>query len=159
MMRQEIPVLVRGVRNIVDKTYEKTLEFYYRNEFPEIEIDRLHIAPDSLCSEISSSRVKDSLKVGHNISNFVSSRVKQALESRLVEQYPIGVSGEMGSGKSHISKKLVEIAHSYGISCTHIDFDAITHDIYSISLVDPIYVNAREKIRATFGDEVMTKDG
>lgn len=107
---------------------------------------------------MSSSNVKESLKVGHTISNFVSSRVKQALESRLIEQYPIGITGEMGAGKSYISKKIVEIAHSYGIACTHIELDTIAHDIYT-SLTDPIYVDAREKIKATFGEELMDENG
>lgn len=149
MKRQGIPSLIRGVRNIVDEAYEKTLEFYYRHEYPEIEIDRFCINPDSPYAEVSSSNVKESLKIGHTISDFVSSRVKQALESRLIEQYPIGITGEMGAGKSYISKKLVETAHSYGIACTHIELDTIAHDIYS-SLTDPIYVNAREKIKTAF---------
>ena len=149
MKRQGITHLVRGVRNAVDEAYEKTLGFYYQHEYREMEIDRFFISPDSPYAEISSSGIKEALKVGHDISEFVSSRVKQALESRIVEQYPVGITGEMGAGKSYVSRKLAEISHSYGIACTHIELDTIAHDIYA-SLADPIYANARERIKAEF---------
>lgn len=97
LLREDIPNLVRGTRNVLDDAAETTLKFYYLNENPDLFIDVVRAEPDSPYAEISSSGVKECLKVGHDISKFVSSTVKQALESRIVRQYPVCVTGEMGA--------------------------------------------------------------
>ena len=110
MMREDIPNLVRGVRNVIDEAAETTLKFYYLRENPDLFVDVIEAEPNSPYAEISSSGVKECLKVGHDISSFVSSTVKQALESRIIRQYPVCVTGEMGAGKSTLSRKIADVA-------------------------------------------------
>lgn len=92
LLREGIPVLVRGSRNGMDDVVENTLRFYYLRENPELEIDTVRIESDSEYAEVSSSGVKEALRAGHDISDFVSSVVKQALESRILNQYPVCVT-------------------------------------------------------------------
>jgi pantetheine-phosphate adenylyltransferase len=158
MVRNGIRTLYRGQRNAIDQAAEDTLKFYYRQEFPGIDIQRIQAEPGSPYSEISSSGVKECLKVGHDISPFVSSRVKQALESRIVGQYPVCVTGEMGAGKSAFSCEVVRYARQIGISATYVDFDSIADDIYS-SLADPYYADVRKNLREAFGDDIFDENG
>ena len=94
----------------IDEAAETTLKFYYLRENPDLFVDVIEAEPDSPYAEISSSGVKECLKVGHDISSFVSSTVKQALESRIIRQYPVCVTGEMGAGKSTLSRKIADVA-------------------------------------------------
>ena len=157
MMREDVPNLVRGVRNVLDQAAETTLKFYYLRENPDLFIDIMEAESDSPYAEISSSGVKECLKVGHDISGFVSSSVKQALESRLIRQYPVCVTGEMGAGKSTLSRSVAAEANRLGIPCTYVDFDSIAHEIY-FSLTDPIYEKTRKKVAEAFGESVTTPD-
>lgn len=43
------------------------------------------------------------------IHEYVPLNVKQNLEARMSGQYIVGITGEIGSGKSYVSKKLEEI--------------------------------------------------
>ena len=158
LMREDIPVLVRGSRNTLDDAAETTLRFYYQRENPDLVFDTVRAEPNSVYAEVSSSGVKESLRVGHDISGFVSSAVKQALESRIVGQYPVCITGEMGSGKSTLSKEIAKAAYGLGIPCTHVELDTIAHEIYS-SLTDPVYVKCRKQVATTFGPSVVLPDG
>lgn len=158
LLREDVPVLVRGIRNALDEAAETTLKFYYLSENPELSVDVMRADPDSRYAEISSSGVKECLKVGHDISNFVSSSVKQALESRIVRQYPVCVTGEMGAGKSTLSKKIADEARKFGIACTYVEYDSVAHEIY-FSLTDPVYEKTRRKVAEAFGESVVTADG
>lgn len=149
MKENRIQTLVRGCRNHIDAAEEATLRFFYRSEFPEVEFETIHADPSSQVAEISSSGVKEALRVGHNISGFVTSRVKQALESRIVRQYPVAITGEIGSGKSHIAREIKKMSDHYGVPCIHVDMDAIAHDIYS-TFNEPIYQECRAKLAEVF---------
>lgn len=158
LLREDIPTLIRGTRNVFDEAAETTLTFYYLNENPDLFIDIIRAEPDSPYAEISSSGVKECLKVSHDVSDFVSSTVKQALESRIVHQYPICITGEMGAGKSTLSRKIADKAREYEIPCTYVDFDSLAHEIY-FSLTDPIFEKTRRKIVETFGESIVAADG
>lgn len=97
----------------------------------------------------SSSASKELVRIGHDVRSLVSLSVKEALESRLIRQYPIVLSGSMGSGKSTYARAITAYARSKGLQVTHIDLDAIVHEIYD-SLTEPFYVNIRNAIREMF---------
>lgn len=158
LMREDVPTLIRGVRDQLDAAAEDTLAFYYLEENPDLKIDIMYADRGSKYAKISSTGVKASLQAGNRISRMVTSTVKQALESRLIGQYPVCVTGEMGAGKSTISRELVVEAEKLGIPCIYVDFDSLAHDIYG-TLTNPYYAKVRREIRDAFGDGVMGTDG
>lgn len=138
-------MLYRGTRNVVDEAYEASLEFFYKTEHPELEIVRLRASSD--VGEVSSSAVKESLALGHGIEKFVRPSVKASLESRLLGQYPVALTGPTGAGKSHFSRKMAEIGQRHGIEVHHIDYDRIAHEIYSPTVTpETLYAKTRAKI-------------
>ncbi len=102
----------------------------------------------------SSSDAKELVRANHNPSSIISLHVQEAITSRLLSQYPVLITGGMGTGKTTIGKNLEKEARRYGLSTRHIEFDVIAHDIYT-SLSEPIYVQTREKIAETFGSDVL----
>lgn len=145
--RHTIDHVIRGKRNIVDEVGEETLSHFYGLENASLQI---HTLPaDEQFQYASSSAAKELTLVGHDVRSIVSLAVKEALESRLIRQYPIVITGVMGAGKSTCAGEIANHARSHGISVTHIDFDAIALEIYS-SLTEPMYANVRNSIRKEF---------
>jgi len=145
--RYAINHVIRGQRNIVDEVGEETLSHFYGLENPFLQIHTL--SADERFKYASSSAAKELTLVGHDVRSIVSIAVKETLESRLIRQYPIVITGSMGAGKSIYAKEITAYARVNGISITHIDFDAIAHEIYT-SLTEPMYANVRASIRKTF---------
>ena len=84
--------------------------------------------------------------------------VKQCLEARMSDQYIVGVTGEIGSGKSYVSKKFEELGKDKGIPVYNIELDYIGHKILG-GLKQPAYQEVRETIAKTFGQELKQPDG
>ena len=69
----------------------------------------------------------------------------------------IGLTGEIGVGKSYVGEKLVELAKEKGIEAHNIELDEISHQIQS-ELKEEKYALLRQEIIDTFGEEVV-EDG
>ena len=158
MEREQIPNLVLGSEDAESVGEEGALRFSYLRENPELCIDIVRAGSHSPSSRIGTEALKGAVMVGHDVSDFVSSSVKQALESRIVQQYPVCVTGEMGAGKSTFSKEIANSARKWGIPCTYVDFDSLAHEIY-FSLTDPVYEKTRRKVAEAFGPQVVSDNG
>ena len=110
-------------------------------------------------SSIASSYVKGVQKAGLPIEKLVHPYVKQCIEARLSGQYIIGVTGEVGSGKSTTCRKLRELGKKNGIPVHYIDLDKIPHGIYDGTFKEPLYTEVRKQIVETFGKNVELPDG
>ena len=71
-------VLVRGLRNATDLQYEASFDFYNHQLAGEIETIYLHSRPEHIY--ISSSAVRELLKFGQDISEYVPSAVLEELK-------------------------------------------------------------------------------
>ena len=70
--------LVRGLRNATDLQYEASFDYYNHQLDPEIETVYLHSRPEQLY--ISSSAVRELLKFGQEIQQYVPNSVVEELE-------------------------------------------------------------------------------
>jgi dephospho-CoA kinase len=91
------------------------------------------------------------------IHEYVPLNVKQQLEERLSGQYIVGITGEIGAGKTYISSQLIELGNN-GIPVHRIDLDSIGHEILE-KLTEPLFVKIREQIAIEFGPEVKGENG
>ena len=142
---QEASVIIKGVRNSADFDYENILHSVGQSQ--KIGIDTHILFADPELAHISSSTVKAIAKHSGDISEYVPLHVKQAIEERICGQHIIGITGEIGCGKSHIGKLLTNkydcmqpdpIIHN-------IELDHIAHDILE-KLTEPAYAQIREEI-------------
>ena len=108
--RQGIDHVIRGKRNIIDEVGEEGLSHFYELEHSSLQVET--IPSDEKYKFASSSAAKELTNVGHDVRSIVSLAVKEALESRLIHQYPLVISGSMGSGKSSYAREITEYAHS-----------------------------------------------
>jgi pantetheine-phosphate adenylyltransferase/dephospho-CoA kinase len=153
---QCISPAVKGIRNSADKEYEKQLEMIGDSQELPVKTVYLKAKPDHY--HVASSNVKAIMKANGMVHKYVSLYVKQRLEARINGQYIVAITGEPGSGKSYIGKKLAELGNSLGIPVYNVELDEIGHEILS-TLKEPRYVEVRNEIASAFGKSVRNQDG
>jgi pantetheine-phosphate adenylyltransferase len=151
-----INTIVKGVRNDTDYNYETNL--HQLGESQKLGIDTFLLPAKQDKQHISSSAVKALQKEQGIILEYVPLYVKQRLEEKINGQYLIGVTGEIGVGKSYVSDKLVEIAEKDGIEASNIELDKISHKILD-TYNEELYKKCREAITENFGSEIALADG
>jgi len=146
-----INTIIKGVRNGKDLEYE--LDLHHLGETQQCDIDTFFLPSRKEYMNLSSTSVKDLQKDHGFIYAFVPLHVKQGLEAKISGQYIIGVTGEIGAGKSYLSNKLVEIGKQNNIAVRNIELDHIGHSLLH-ELTAPLYLQLREQIISTFGEIV-----
>lgn len=149
-----ISVIVKGVRNAEDFNYENILHQVGQSQ--KLGIDTHILFADPTLAHVSSSAVKEIQKNQGLIHEYVPLPVKQKLEAKISRQYIVGVTGEMGVGKSYISQQLELLKSPFEIH--NIELDHIAHHILG-DLPEPAYQQIRQNIAAQFGSEVVDADG
>ena len=127
---QHVSLILRGIRNPQDLTYERMLQAGNREQWGALET--FFMLPHK-SQFISSSFVKSILKDYGNIAAFVPLKIKQALEERVLKQIRLGVTGSIACGKSSVARALVAVLAKRGISATYVDLDKLVHRIYRFS--------------------------
>ncbi len=149
-------VIVKGVRNPTDFEYEVNL--HKLGDSQKVGLDTFILVSRSELAHVSSSNVKQLQKDQGLIHEFVPLNVKQALEEKMGDQHIVTITGEIGSGKSYVSDKFVELGKENNIPVFHIDLDLVTHQIYQ-ELKEPKYQQIRDMIADEFGNDVKNSDG
>jgi len=152
----DISVIIKGVRNQVDFNYESIL--HQVGERHKLGIDTHILIAKPELSHISSSTVKAIQKEQGSIQEYVPLNVKQCVEKKISNQYILGITGEIGVGKSFISQQFVEMGKKSGINVYDIDLDRIGHQILS-NLMESGYQRIRKKIIVEFGEEIVDAKG
>jgi len=151
-----VDVIIKGVRNSTDFDYENLL--HLANESQNLGVDTHVLFSTPKLAHVSSSMVKGVVKEHGLIHEYVPIHVKQAVEERILEQYVIGITGEIGSGKSYVGKQFEELGKKYGVPVHNIELDYIGHDILG-KLTLPKYVEIRNQIVKEFGQNLKQEDG
>lgn len=150
-------VVVKGVRNFQDFDYERLLNDVGQTQHRGIETITLFAKTE--LSHVSSTASKELLKYNGIIDGYVPLNVKEALEAKVLGQYVLGVTGEIGMGKSHFSKQLVKWGdETYYGRIKEIDLDKIGHDILH-TRTEQVYLTLREDIIKEFslGGDVIDR--
>lgn len=79
---QEVTVLVRGVRNVTDYSYEQQMAVM--NRHLNAQVDTLMMAPSPAHAHISSTLVREIASMGGDVSELVSANVLEALKLKAV---------------------------------------------------------------------------
>jgi pantetheine-phosphate adenylyltransferase len=146
--------IVRGCRNSRDWEYEEVL-----SEFNgEYGLQTFVLPSLKELRNLSSTSLKSIATEGSFVHNLVHPSVKQALEERLRSISLVGVTGNMGAGKTTFCERLVKYSQSKGeVQVSHIDFDKLVHSLYFGD--SPLNCELREQIRESFGENVFDSSG
>ncbi len=148
--RNGIDYIIRGSRNSADFDYEMFLSDFNL----EYGLQTFVIPSTKENRMISSGTVKAIVTEGGLVEEYVHPAVKQSLEERLRNLSLIGVTGNMGSGKSTFCREMVEYAlQNSDLELNHIDLDKMIHSIYKGN--DPMNYEVEEKIKEKFGDGIF----
>jgi len=142
------PIIIRGARKGNDFDYEKAISDF-NNQYGL----QTFIIPSSNAVEgISSTMVKEIISGGGLVQEYVHPSVKQTLEEKILGVSVVGVTGNMGAGKSYYCHELAKQAAEKGIPMIHYDADKIIHALYNEGgSAHPWLYNA---MKDTFGEEV-----
>ncbi len=152
-----IKYILKTYRNPADLRDESTQKYYNAIINPEVETKLIEANFENSLPHISSSGEKVFTKLKANTTGTHETlRVKHALETRINQQYIVGMTGEMWSGKSYVGEKFVQIGEKFGIPTHNIDFDKLWHNIL---IKSDNYQHVRDEIKATFWDQCMYPDG
>lgn len=143
---KKVNLLVRGARNAEDMKYETAAAEYHR----KYGIETVLVPTYGDLSGLSSTKLKQDVSEGKLVHGRTTAMIKQALEEKLLGVTIIGVTGQMGSGKSTYCRNLVEYAKTQNAEITHIDADQVAHSVYSSGA----YPELQKKIAEEFGAEV-----
>jgi pantetheine-phosphate adenylyltransferase len=164
----QVEVIIRGARNSMDFDFERMLTDI--NHGLQMNLDTFILVADQKLSHISSSAVKE--LQGHQaktVGEYVPLIVKEALERKISSQLLIGVTGGIGSGKTYITNKMIELAkkdpknkYDPGIQLytpfTAIDMDEIGRYILANS-TESLHLNIRIKLNdffiSNFGEKII----
>jgi pantetheine-phosphate adenylyltransferase len=153
-------VIVKGVRNSADFDYEAILHSVGQSQ--KIGIDTHILFADPELAHVSSSAVKAIAKASGDIYEYVPLHVKQAIEEKICDQYIIGITGTIGSGKSYVGQLLADKYNCMQAEhkmVHNIDLDSIGHEILN-KLTEPAYVKIRQDIAKAMGQpELLNKYG
>lgn len=153
---QNIPVIVRGLRNTEDFNFE--LMLHQVGESQKMHLETFFIPSRQELSHISSGAAKALQLEQGLIHEYVPLNVKQKLEIKLSCQYIIGVTGVIGAGKSYVCNALQQAGRALGIEVHRIDLDRYGHDLLQV-LKEPVFIELRKKICGEFGSHLLQKDG
>ena len=126
--------IIKGVRNNQDFDYERLLHEITITQ--QSGIDTHILVADQKLSHVSSSAAKELCKFQGLIHEYVPYDVKEALEWVLNGQFIVGVTGEIGMGKScfsHFSRKDMNV-----------DLDGVAHEIYESK--SPVHCELKDRI-------------
>jgi dephospho-CoA kinase len=156
MYQHGILVQVRGLRDGKDLEEERALQQHNDNQGLPLLTSYFITPADEIF--VSSSAAKAIERYNGNLDRYVPLHVKQCLETKMNNQYIVGITGEPGVGKSYVSNRLVELAQARGIPACNLELDHLAHRIHQNSDL-PLYEATRARIEATFGAGVRNPDG
>lgn len=149
-----VQTIIRGVRNSSDFVFEHMLHDV--NQSQRLGIDTHILIADQKLAHVSSSAIKELQKnQGSNILDYAPMVVKKALEGKICGQYRIGITGEIGAGKSYVAERIRLIDKS---SIHNIDLDLIGHTILEKSR-DQVDRDVRTDLVRVFGKKIQKKNG
>ncbi|MEL6134523.1 MAG: pantetheine-phosphate adenylyltransferase [Bacteroidota bacterium] len=150
-----ISTVIRGIRNSEDLNYEMMLHQVGASQRQQV--DTIYFPARQSLMHISSGAAKALQLEQGLIHEYVPLCAKQKLEERLSGQYIVGVTGEIGVGKSYISQQLQALGQAQDIPVHVIDIDKIGHQILG-KLEESIYKETRQEIANIFGSELLTAE-
>lgn len=153
---QGVDVIIKGVRSSKDVEMENLLHLV--GESQELGIDTFVLFARPHLMHVSSSAIK-ALQVEEGfIHHYVPLNVKQCLDAKVSGQYLLGITGEIGAGKSHIASLFQDLARGRGIPVHSLSLDDLASQILE-ELPEPSYQQVREQIAQAFGPSVRNPDG
>ena len=148
--------IIRGIRSTSDFEYEKELSSI--NQTQNNGIDTWFLTSNKNMDVVSSSASKEIVKHIGNSEIYVPIYIKNKLEQKLLDVIIIGVTGEIGAGKSYVSKVIDTNYQVHNYNIVNIDVDTIGRNVLE-EYKEPIYKSIREQIICNFKGHDIILDG
>ncbi len=149
-------VLFRGIRDDKDREEEARQMRYHDLILPGFASKVVYLEAEPHLREVSSTVVKAFASHGIDISPYVPSFVKAAVEEAICGQWKIGITGEMASGKTWVTQELAKELVSRDYEVAVINFDQLVRDLYVEDSKGAQMV--RDELARQLDSDVLTAD-
>ena len=153
---QQATIVVRGIRDVADFQYENLLFKIGRAQAKALEFH--YMLADEKFTHISSGAAKAIQLEQGNVLDYVPLYVKSMLEQKISNQAVIGITGEIGAGKTHLTNLLSNFFQNLQLDCHYFDTDKIVGKILE-EYTEPVYQDTRDRLAHNFGDSIIKHDG
>ena len=154
-LTQGANIIVKGVRNAADFDYEQTHHLVGLSQ--QAGIDTHILFADPQLAHVSSSAVKAIQSENGSLTDYVPLVVKSALERKISNQLIIGITGEIGTGKSTLCRQLYTAAQQTKIPLHHINIDQLAHRLIE-NQESPIHLETQALLIQNFGRQILKRD-
>lgn len=151
-LTQGANIIVKGVRNAADFDYEQTHHLVGLSQ--QAGIDTHILFADPQLAHVSSSAVKAIQSENGSLIQYVPLVVKSALERKISNQLIIGVTGEIGTGKSTLCRQLYAEAQLAKIPLHHINIDKLAHRLIE-NKESRIHSETQALLTQSFGRQIL----
>ncbi len=148
--------LFRGIRDDKDRAEEEHQMRYHELILPGITAKVVYLEAEERWREVSSTMVKAFASHHIDIAPYVPIFVKAAVEEVICHQWKIGITGEMASGKSYVSRELAKLLAERGYEAAIINFDQLVRDFCAEQSHGA--TRARHRFGELLGADVLTSD-
>lgn len=155
-LREGCDVIIRGIRNATDYTYEQEQMALHALILPEL-TDRIeYIQANKDLVHISSTMVKAFASHHLDITDFIPLFVKQMVEEQMLGQYKIAVTGSIAVGKSFVASELTNVLREQNTEAHHINLDQLIRELYAENTAGA--QNVRDRLAELLGNDVLTEN-
>ena len=131
ILREDIGVLFRGIRDDKDRDYEERQLGYHRLLLPPTRFPEVKFLPARKdLRAVASSLIKSFVSLDVDVSRMVHRFVKARLEMRLKGQLFLGVTGQMGTGKTYVADRLAAGLTERGVAAHYLNLDELVRALY-----------------------------
>lgn len=158
LAEQQYHVVIRGLRGGRDMDDNFLQELFAWSQLEGVGVTPFYMPPKPGEAFLSSSLLKTALREQADAVEMAPLSSIHAVQSRLLGQWLVGVTGPSGVGKTHVCRAFRQWGEERGLAVHHIDADALVHAIYS-DRPEPIYAEVRHNIGRLFGPEMLEPNG
>lgn len=151
-LKEGCDVIFRGIRDNEDRCFEEDQMRIHDRILPGFHRSVHYLKAVPKFRDISSTLVRSFTSKGLDVSDMVPLSVKSMMEETFLSRYLVGITGQMGTGKTYVSKY---IAKSCG--ATHLNIDELVRELYVEQT--PGADKMRQGLVDLFGKDVLTEDG
>lgn len=158
LAEQQYHVVIRGLRGGQDMDDNFLQELFAWSQMEGVGVTPFYMPPKPGEAFLSSSLLKTALREQADASAMAPLSSIHAVQTRLLGQYLLGVTGPSGAGKTHICRQFQKLGAARGLDVHHVDIDTLVHAIYTYK-DEPIYAHVRQAIVAHFGPDMQDAQG
>lgn len=156
-LREGCDMMFRGVRDGEDRRFEEAQMNLHSRILPGFSGMVRYLDAHKAFQDVSSTLVRSFASKGLDISDMVPLFVKSRMERKVLNRYLVGVTGQMGTGKTYVAEMLGRWLASRNVPAMNLNLDVLVRNLYVEQTQGADRV--REKLAELLGPTILSHGG